>query len=176
MNTIVLPAGLTIPDEFAHRFVREELHEEIPVTVTRYQRTPHLAYGGEHVTTVIGADNGTLYGYTRQVATDDEAALPDPQTARKAAFEFLNEVDASYAAGLDEQWIDRHDEQVTTESGGPATVAGIKVKTKAGQTSTRRSRAARSPCPDPTAVHSCRHHTEGHGIEHRRHPHHCLER
>ncbi len=130
MNTTILPSGLTIPEDFAHRFVREELHEEIPVTVARYQRTPLLVYGGEHVTTVIGTDDGILYGYTRQIATSDDAALPDPNTARKAAFEFLIEADASYAAGLDEQWIDRHDEQITTESGQPSTVAGIKVKTR----------------------------------------------
>lgn len=124
-----LPAGLTIPDRYVRQHVRHELHEDIPVTVTRYQATPELTYGGEHVTTVIGSDNGTLYGYTRQLATSDESALPDTDTARKIAFDLLGRADADYAAGLRELWIDRHDEQITTADGNPATVAGIKVKT-----------------------------------------------
>lgn len=128
-TTTVLPAGLTIPDGFVHQHVRHELHEDIPVTVTRYQRTPTLAYGNEHVTTVMGTEDGILYGYTRQIATSDENALPETETARTIAFDFLNEVDADYTAGLRELWIDRHDEQITGADGKPTTVAGIKVKT-----------------------------------------------
>lgn len=124
-----LPVGLTIPDGFVHQHVRHELHEDIPVTVTRYQAAPELNYGGEHVTTVIGTDNGILYGYTRQLATRDESALPDTETARTIAFDLLKTVDTDYMAGLRELWIDRHDEQITTTGGQPATVAGIKVKT-----------------------------------------------
>ncbi|WP_417235612.1 hypothetical protein [Arthrobacter sp.] len=55
-TTTALPAGLTIPDGFVHQHVRHESHEDIPVTVTRYQATPEMHYGGEHVTTVIGTE------------------------------------------------------------------------------------------------------------------------
>jgi hypothetical protein len=124
-----LPAGLVIPEDFVHTHVRHELHEDIPVTVTRHQRIHDLAYGGEHVTTVIGADNGILYGCTRQIATRAEGRLPDTDMAREIAFDLLNRVDADYALGLRELWIDRHDESVLTGAGDPATVAGVKVKT-----------------------------------------------
>ncbi|MFT4052450.1 MAG: hypothetical protein QM677_09395 [Microbacterium sp.] len=129
-TTTILPAGLTIPARFEHQHVRHERHEAIPVTVTRYQSTPDLSYGTEHVTTVIGTENGILYGYTRQTATEDEHRLPDVEAARRIAFDFLTTVDAGYASGLTEQWIDRHDEQITTATGKSAAVAGIKVKTR----------------------------------------------
>ncbi|WP_417235615.1 hypothetical protein [Arthrobacter sp.] len=48
--------------------------------------------------------------------------------ARKIALDFLGEVDADYATGLRELWIDRHDEHINDADGKPATVAGIKVK------------------------------------------------
>ncbi|WP_312976656.1 hypothetical protein [Corynebacterium sp.] len=124
-----LPTGLIIPEGFDYQHVRQEMHEKIPVTVTRYQAAPDLNYGGEHVTTVIGRDNNILYGYTRQTPTRDESALPDATTARTTAFEFLTELDADYASRLRELWVDRHDEHVTALDGRPATVAGIKVKT-----------------------------------------------
>ncbi|MDE5064050.1 hypothetical protein OZD69_06905 [Wolbachia endosymbiont of Drosophila chauvacae] len=128
--TAVLPAGLSIPAQFVHTHERHELHEDIPVTVTRYQAVPTLNYGGEHATVITGTGNGILYGWTRQVDTSDDGDLPDAETARKTAFDFLRRVDAGYAAGLRELWIDRHDEQVTGPDGNPAVVAGIKVKTR----------------------------------------------
>lgn len=128
-STNALPAGLMIPSGFEHRYVRHELHEDTPVTVTRYQQIPDLSYGGEHVTTVIGTNDGILYGYTQLTPTENENQLPDKDVARRVAFNFLNEMDADYTAGLDERWIDRHDEHITTQNGEPATVAGVKVKT-----------------------------------------------
>lgn len=127
--TSTLPAGLTIPEDLTYEFVRHELHENIQVTVTRYQRTPGLTYGHEHVTTVIGTADGILYGYTNQTATVAEHTLPEANAARNIAFGFLNRVDADYAARLSERWIDRHDELIRTGRNEQAVVAGIKVKT-----------------------------------------------
>ncbi|MEV7973317.1 hypothetical protein [Cellulomonas sp. NPDC089187] len=122
----MIPHLVPLPEGFTHLFVRKELHERIPVLVTRYQRTPDLVYGIEHVTTVVGAEDDRLYGYTRHVATADDSRLPSPEEARRIAFDVLERIDADHSAGLEVLWVRRHDERLADSA---ATVAGIKVKT-----------------------------------------------
>lgn len=98
------------------------------MTVERVQAEPELRYGAEHATTVIGQDDGILYGYTRQVATSDIGNLPSEDEATQIAYDFLEAIDPEYAAGLTLQWAEQHDEIVTDTDGTEHTVAGIKVK------------------------------------------------
>lgn len=124
----VLPPPCEIPDSYTVVSIRHERHDTTPVTVIRTQPAEPLHLGGEHVTLVIRSDDQTVYGLTHQTVQPN-APLPDADTARTIAFDFLHAMDAAYTAGLTEQWIDRHDETITTRD-GPATIAGVKVKTR----------------------------------------------
>ncbi|NLA54988.1 MAG: hypothetical protein GX859_01615 [Corynebacterium humireducens] len=56
--------------------------------------------------------------------------MPTPRDAEQVAREFLRDLDPDLAAGLTVQWIDRHDETITTATGERETVSGMKVKTR----------------------------------------------
>ena len=121
--------SLTVPAAFTQVAIRYEHQDGRPVVVTRSQ-VGASGYGGEHVTTVIGKDDGTIYGYTRQTADFSADALPSREEAEQAAFRLLNSIDPAFAQGLATQWIDRHDETVADANGAPAIVSGMKVKTR----------------------------------------------
>lgn len=70
-------------------------------------------------------------GYTRLAVPDpSDSDLPDAAHAHKHAFDFLARVDPNYAAELQLQWIDQHDETITTPDQADHTIAGMKVKTR----------------------------------------------
>lgn len=120
---------LPIPASFAVIATRRERHDEHSVTVIRAQRRQPLHYGGAHVTTVL-ADDGTVYGYTRQIEGFGSDELPGRRDAERIAFDFLDELDPEHAAGLEVQWVDRHDETIVGSDGAPRSVSGMKVKTR----------------------------------------------
>ncbi|WP_017599873.1 hypothetical protein [Nocardiopsis lucentensis] len=130
-QTIALPEGIDLPQGFTTTHVRGEFHGGVPVTVTRFQTAVgEPNHGGEHVTTVIGADDGVMYGYTRQLVTRGTEQLPDDEAARRVAFDFLEWVAPEHVGGLSLCWIARHDEEVADADGAAGVVAGIKVKTR----------------------------------------------
>lgn len=120
--------GLSKPLGFTSISIREESHGGRPVVVERTQSGYGLEYGREHVTTVTGADDGILYGYTRQVPTTDIDRVPGTDAATRIAYDFLERVAPEYSRGLTHQWSDRHDETVRDADGTDRTVTGIKVK------------------------------------------------
>ncbi|MBT2396437.1 hypothetical protein [Streptomyces sp. ISL-100] len=65
-------AGLAIPEGWHPAQIRDERHEDRPVTVVRYEKDTTRDLGGEHITTVVDAE-GTLYGYTRMTVAGQEA-------------------------------------------------------------------------------------------------------
>ncbi|AJE32945.1 hypothetical protein B842_05470 [Corynebacterium humireducens NBRC 106098 = DSM 45392] len=124
-----LHPALSIPGNFTGTTIRHEKQSGLPVTVTRHHPAGDVGYGGAHVTVVHG-DDDTLYGYTRQTVGFTADAMPTPRDAEQVAREFLRDLDPDLAAGLAVQWIDRHDETITTATGERETVSGMKVKTR----------------------------------------------
>ncbi|MFP1626951.1 hypothetical protein ACLB9X_17635 [Streptomyces sp. 5K101] len=122
-------AGLSLPDGWTPVQIRSERHDDRPVTVVRYEQGTPRDLGGEHITTVVGAD-GTLLGYTRMTAAAARAPrATDEDAARDAAFTWLKGFAAGYADGLDVQWVNDHDEEVRDPAGAAHTITGLKVKT-----------------------------------------------
>lgn len=121
--------ALEIPDAFVESSIRHEHHDGVPVTVTRFQPHPAPTCGGEHVT-VVTADDGTVYGYTRQICEYSSPELPTRDEAERIAFDFLRSIDPAYAAGLTVQWIEPHDETIAGADGERLIITGMKVKTR----------------------------------------------
>mgnify|MGYP001301199881 CR=1 FL=1 len=123
VDAILAAAGLPGRPDWPVVKIRREHHDERPVTVVRFQAVEYRL-GAPHLT-VVHDDEGTLLGYTD--LTPRPGDLPNVERARQVATEFFQRVDAEYAAGLTELWIDRHEETVETAD-GKASVAGMKVK------------------------------------------------
>ncbi|MFI6288523.1 hypothetical protein ACIBCM_27885 [Streptomyces sp. NPDC051018] len=126
-------AGLAVPDGWRPVQVREDEHDDRPVTVVRYERGAQRTLGGEHITTVVDG-RGTLLGYTRMTldaasssVSSDKAA---EKAAEKAAFDWMERFVPEHAEGLDVQWVNRHDEEVRDQAGTEHTVSGAKVKSR----------------------------------------------
>ncbi|MFJ4274267.1 hypothetical protein ACIP29_27355 [Streptomyces coelicoflavus] len=122
-------ADLTLPDGWTPVRIRSERHDDRVVSVVRYEQGAPRDLGGEHITTVVGADD-TLLGYTRM--TVDASRGPkatDKDAARDAAFAWLDGFAARHAKGLDVQWVNDHDEEVRDPAGSAHTITGLKVKT-----------------------------------------------
>ncbi|GAA5039002.1 hypothetical protein HNP84_003459 [Thermocatellispora tengchongensis] len=126
VRKILAAANLAVPHGWRPADIREERHDEVPVTVVRYERDGRRSLGGEHVSAVV-ADDGTLLGYTRLVADTPPARLSE-ERARQAALGWLRSYVPEYAQGLRVQWVDRHDERVRTPDGRERVVSGMKVK------------------------------------------------
>ncbi|MFC9897735.1 hypothetical protein ACFVMC_28950 [Nocardia sp. NPDC127579] len=121
-------AGLTLPDGWLPAWVQAAGHDQQSVTVVRYEQDARRDLGGEHITTVVGAD-GTLLGYTRMTASAASGpAATDRVAARTAAATWLNGFAADYAAGLDLQFVEPHEEQIRDSTGVTRTITGLKVK------------------------------------------------
>ncbi|MGW7050793.1 hypothetical protein [Streptomyces sp. NPDC054887] len=121
-------AGLAIPEGWHPSQIRDEHHEDRPVTVVRYEQDTTRDLGGEHITTVVDAE-GTLYGYTRMTVAGAKTPVPADDKAEETAFDWLREFVPDHADGLSVQWVDRHDEEVRDKAGAVHTIAGAKVKT-----------------------------------------------
>lgn len=127
--TTALSAGrLEGPKGWAPVRIRRDLHDTYRVTIVRFQPDGYRL-GGPQLSVVLDNDN-TLLGYTRLTVPDSDrrGELPTTPIARQAAFDFIGRVDAGYAMGLREQWIDRHDEYITAADGTTHVVEGVKVK------------------------------------------------
>ncbi|WP_189242125.1 hypothetical protein [Planobispora rosea] len=122
-------AGLAVPDGWRPVHTRRERHDERPVAVVRYEPGTTRTLGGEHLTVVID-DEDTLLGYTRLTAEAADRPRPQADQAERAAFEWLRGFAAEHAAGLDVQWVDRHDEEIRDRAGRRRVVTGTKVKTR----------------------------------------------
>jgi hypothetical protein len=124
----VQAAGLTPPPNgWRSVRVREDRHGDMPVTIVRFQPDGYRL-GGPH-TSVVTGPGGLLLGYTRLVRPAAAAVAPSPDRAREIAADFVERLDAEYAAGLTEQWVAAHDEEVQ-DADGRFTVSGTKVKTR----------------------------------------------
>lgn len=121
-------AGLSIPEGWYPAQIRDERHEDRPVTVVRYEQDTTRDLGGEHITTVVDSE-GTLFGYTRMTVAGAKSPVPADDKARQTAFEWLERFASDHADGLSVQWVDQHDEEVRDKAGAAHTVSGAKVKT-----------------------------------------------
>jgi hypothetical protein len=122
-------AGLPPRGDWRPVLTRLEEHDGRPVTVVRFQEQGTRATAnGPHLTVVLDEED-VLLGYTRLApAADGSGSPPGGREAREAAGRFMSALDPAYAAGLSVDWVDRHDEEVTTADGTRAVVSGTKVK------------------------------------------------
>ncbi|WP_306366896.1 hypothetical protein [Nocardiopsis sp. CC223A] len=106
-------------------------HDTEEVTVRRYQEGGEYDVAGPHLSVVVGSD-GRLIGVTAldPREANDPDALPGAEQAREAAYSWLARQDSEYLAGLEEQWVDRHDEVVVGADGEEHVIPGVKVKTR----------------------------------------------
>ncbi|MGP3964929.1 hypothetical protein ACTWPT_54155 [Nonomuraea sp. 3N208] len=118
--------GLTIPAEWEVVNVRQEQHDDRPVTVIRHQPDVYRL-GGPHASLVLDGD-GAILGYTRLAEQDDKAILPNAAASEQIALDFLRRVAPKHVSGLRVEWVDQHDEKVTRPDGTTATISGMKVK------------------------------------------------
>lgn len=118
--------GLEIPEEWAIVDVRTEHHDERAVHVIRHQPGDYRL-GGPHATVVLDQE-GTILGFTTLSEEGAGAALLDEEEAQKRAFDFIHTVAPDYLSGLSVNFVQQHDETVTTDDGAEVTVSGMKVK------------------------------------------------
>lgn len=123
--------GVEVPPGW--ELVREHgaRHDEEEVAVRRYQEGGEYDVHGPHLSVVVGPQ-GRLIGVTDldPREANDPDALPDAEQAREAAYSWLARLDSGYLAGLEEQWVDRHDEVVVGADGEERVIPGVKVKTR----------------------------------------------
>jgi hypothetical protein len=126
-TTALLAAGIPVRAGWVPVRVREERHDERPVTVIRFQSEGYCL-GGAHLSVVVDPCD-TLLGYTC-LTLQRPGVLPSTAAVREIALMFLSSLDSEYTAELRELWIAQHNEAVIGADGTQHVVSGMKVKTR----------------------------------------------
>lgn len=97
------------------------------VTLFRWQRSPELALGHDHVSFLLNSQ-GELAGFARMIPAAAENPLPDEKTAEQTARNFLQTYAPDLLPVMNVQWIKPHTDEQYTDGKNKYRINGMKVK------------------------------------------------
>ena len=97
------------------------------VTLFRWQRSPELALGHDHVSFLLNTQ-GELAGFARMIPGAAANPLPDEKTAEQIARGFLQAYAPDLLPMMNVQWIKAHTDEQYTDGQNQFRINGMKVK------------------------------------------------
>ena len=120
---------VSLPGDYVLVEARQITRDERTVWWFRHEPTDGSTadLGGEHISFVVDARAARLLGMTRMEARLAVGGLPDRETARTVAEEFLADAAPDLHGAVEVLWIEPHDETIAVD-GRDVVVSGMKVK------------------------------------------------
>ncbi|MDO5607339.1 MAG: hypothetical protein Q4G08_02675 [Capnocytophaga sp.] len=117
--------GIPVPYQFV--WAKRVTADDKKAVLVRYQKDGKEALKGEHFSFVITENNFKILGFTHMDRKYAATQLLSKTETERIAKDFLKKTDASLADKLENQWIERHDEEITV-GGKKMVLAGMKYK------------------------------------------------
>lgn len=119
--------SIEIPDVYSFQSVHKVKIDKVSAYLFRYEKNENKGMNGEHFSFLVSEKDKTILGFINMDKKYSNVKLPSKAEAEKTAQAFLQKVDAKLAAGLKNQWTDRHDDIIHVD-GKETTLAVMKYK------------------------------------------------